>query len=303
MIKILITGASGFVGSNLARALVDIPDTEVYITVRQDTNLWRIADIRSAFTQTYVINLVDRDAVHKLVQKVKPDVVYHIAAYGGFSSQTDPEQIIGTNLNTTIHLVDASAANGVKHFINTGSSSEYGMKTSPMKEEDSCFPLGLYGITKLAATLYCSNVGIWQAATSINPTFSAAAMKVCTLRLFSPYGTNEDPSRLYPSIVSALVKNQRPKLSRPDSVRDFIPIETVVQIYLQIIQTDYPSGAVINVGSGKQQTIAQFYNQIAHQLGKGHFEPIWGEAPPRANEPEMWEADTTKLKSLFPWMK
>ncbi|HEY0826628.1 MAG TPA: NAD-dependent epimerase/dehydratase family protein [Bacilli bacterium] len=301
--KVLITGATGFVGSNLARALVNIPDMKVSITVRHDTDFWRIGDIRSAFVQTYAVDLSDRDAVDNLVQRVEPDVVYHAASYGGFSSQNDPEQMIRTNLSALIHLIDASAANGVKHFINTGSSSEYGMKNSPMKEEDSCFPLSLYGITKLAATQYCSNVGIAQAALPTNPTSSASGMKVCTLRLFSPYGPNEDPSRLYPSIISALSRDQRPKLSRPDSVRDFIPIETVVQIYLQILQTDYPSGAVINVGSGKQQTIARFYNQIALQLGKADIEPIWGETPPRANEPLMWEADTTKLKSLFPWMK
>ncbi|MBY9086499.1 NAD-dependent dehydratase, partial [Paenibacillus sp. HN-1] len=109
----------------------------------------------------------------------------------------------------------------------------------------------------------------------------------------------EDPSRLYPSIVEKLLNNESPKLSKPDSVRDFISIEEVVDIYLKIVNTNYPSGEIINVGTGKQRTIEQFYNDIAKHMGKEHIQPTWSAAASRMFEPIMWEADVTKLRSIL----
>ncbi len=68
------------------------------------------------------------------------------------------------------------------------------LKNHPMKESDLCEPVNLYGVTKLAATNYCTMIGKTQ------------NYKVCTLRLFSPFGELEDSSRLYPSIVNSLKK-------------------------------------------------------------------------------------------------
>jgi nucleoside-diphosphate-sugar epimerase len=117
--------------------------------------------------------------------------------------------------------------------------------------------------------------------------------------LFSVYGKWEDSTRLYPSIVEALEKGERPKLSRPQSVRDFIPVERVVEWYEQIVRLPFKAGEIINIGSGKQQTIEQFYNRIARQMNKEHIRPIWGAALPRDHEPKVWQADVTRLNELL----
>jgi nucleoside-diphosphate-sugar epimerase len=286
--RILVTGATGFVGANVVKALSMKKDTELYVTARQSSDITRLADVMPQIKEICYIPLEDREQVFALLERVKPTIVYHIATYGGFPNQTDQMQIVQSNLLATTHLLDAAIQYGATSFINTGSSSEYGIKSTPMKETDLCEPVNFYGITKLAATNYCTMQG------------KNSLTKVCTLRLFSPYGELEDPTRLYASIVNSLSKNERPKLSRPHSVRDFIEIEKVVQVYEEIVDANFQSGDVINVGSGKQQTIQEFYNLIAKKMDKAEIEPIWGEAPPRANEPEMWEADITKLKSLLP---
>ncbi|QGQ98462.1 SDR family oxidoreductase [Paenibacillus psychroresistens] len=291
MRKILVTGATGFVGANLVRALLAKPDLEIYILARRTSDLWRIADVKQQLKQLIYCNLEDRAEVFEIIDKAKPNVVYHVATYGGFPSQSNHSQMLQSNIQATMNLLDASISSGVATFINTGTSSEYGLKNHPIKETDLCEPVNFYGITKLAATNYCTMLG------------KTSETKVCTLRLFSPYGELEDPSRLYPSIVNSLLSNERPKLSRPQSVRDFIAIEKVAQVYLDIIDTDFSSGDIINVASGEQQTIEQFYNSIALKLDKTHLQPIWGEAPPRANEPQMWQADVSKLKSLLPQIK
>lgn len=286
MQKILVTGATGFVGASLVKALIRNGENEVYATARKSSDFWRINDVTSHLSKIYYCNLDVRVEVVQLIEEIKPDIIYHTATYGGFPSQTESDKMISSNLNATVYLLDAAMTNGVQQFINTGSSSEYGVKPHSMKETELCEPVNMYGITKLAATNYCSMMG------------KARNYKVCTLRLFSPFGELEDSSRLYPSIMHALKKNKSPKLSRPDSVRDFIEIDKVLDVYLRIIKTDYEPGDIINVGSGQQKTIDQFYRHIAAGLSS-HIEPIWGEAPPRPNEPIKWEADISKLNSLM----
>ena len=282
--KYLVTGATGFVGANLVRKLVQ-QSNDVSIITRQTSNHWRISDIEDRITICYS-DLADRDSVFTLVGNCKPDIIFHVATYGGFPNQENRDIMIDSNLVGTMNLLDAAVKYDVGQFINTGSSSEYGSKNEPMKEDAVCTPLNFYGLTKLAATNYCTMIG------------QTLHYQVCTLRLFSPYGEFENSARLYPSIKNALLNGKRPKLSQPNSVRDFIPIEKVCEIYIKMTAATYPPGAIINVGSGRQQTIRQFYSNIARSM-KISLDPIWGQAPPRSCEPTRWEADISKLKSLI----
>lgn len=289
MAKILVTGATGFVGASLVKRLLNERNHDVHIVIRGSSDTWRLRDVWDQITQVHYASLDNRSEVESVMKQSKPEIVYHLATFGGFPGQTDQEMTVSMNLNGTIYLVDSALEHGVQQFINTGSSSEYGLKDLPMKESDSCNPLNLYGITKLAATNYCYMIGKQQ-----------NTMRLCTLRLFSPYGDLEDPNRLYPNIKSALVKQVSPRLSRPDSVRDFIPIEMVEKVYLNIIGLTYKNGDIINVGSGQQRTIAEFYEHVASQLNLLPIPPTWGAASPRNLEPKTWVADTEKLLELMP---
>lgn len=289
MSKILVTGATGFVGASLVKKLINETPHEIHVVTRKNSDTWRLRDVWGQIKQVHYASLENRNEVERMMQQSAPDIVYHLATYGGFPGQTDQQMIVDMNVNGIMHLVESALKSGVKQFINTGSSSEYGLKDSPMKETDICNPLNLYGITKLAATNYCYMNAQQQ-----------SAMRLCTLRLFSPYGDLEDPNRLYPSIKNALLNRESPKLSRPDSVRDFIPIDIVEKIYLNIIRLPYKSGDIINVGSGQQLTIAEFYDHVASQLNVSPIPPTWGAAAPRNLEPRTWVANTEKLLDLMP---
>lgn len=284
--RFLITGATGFVGANLVRKILADNLGQVYITARKTANFWRLEEILPQVKRICFLDLADREAVFDLVKTVQPDLIYHLASYGGFWQQSEPDLILKANFQATVNLLDAAVAHQVPQLINTGSSSEYGFKTEPMREDDLCQPLSLYGITKLAATNYGAMIG------------KTKDYRTCTLRLFSPYGPLEDAMRLYPSIVNALQKGEAPRLSSPDCVRDFIPVEQVIEVYLKIPACQYQPGEVVNLGSGKQQTIKEFYQMIAFEMGS-KIEPVWGAVAPRKLEPKFWQADITKLTSLM----
>ncbi len=285
MTKVLVTGATGFVGAHLLKCLLQ--EKSVDIIIRNSTDTSRIDSCLSSVSQIFRADLSDRETIFKIVKESRPDILYHAAACGALSSQTDVRAIVDANLLGTINLVDAALAYNVPCFVNTGSSSEYGPKDVPMSEQDCCEPIGMYAITKLAATNYCTSIG------------RRHQMRICTLRLFSPYGELEDPTRLYPSIVGSLMRGERARLSNPDYVRDFIPIAKVIDIYNEIPSLPFESGAIYNVGSGQQQTLLQFYNKIASSLGKARIKPIWGEISARRDEPQFWQADMTKLNALL----
>ena len=152
--KVLITGATGFIGANLVRRAI-LAGADVSIITRKSSDTWRIMDKLECVSQ------------------------YHSAAYGGNPAQKDIWNIIESNYIGTVNLVNACKKVDFELLVNTGSSSEYGIKALPIGEEDLLEPVNDYRVSKSAATLYSQ--------------FAARSEKIpiVILRLFSPYGCYE----------------------------------------------------------------------------------------------------------------
>lgn len=286
--KILITGATGFVGACLTRRLLDA-GYEVNIIRRRDSNRWRIADLSGRITE-HVCNLTDAEAVESCIATVRPDVICHLATYGGFAFQRDIREIVEANLLGTMNLLTACEKVGFRLFINTGSSSEYGEKRHAMREEDLPEPVGVYGVSKVAATLYCRAEAV------------AKGLPVLTLRLFSPYGPWDDPQRLIPFAASRLLEGEPPLLSSPVSVRDYVYIDDVVDCYHSLIsRTAAAAGdGIYNVGSGRQSSIGEVV-ELLENLADTGVRAVWGERPAARPEPAIWVADIAKARQQLGW--
>ena len=285
--KVLITGATGFIGSLLTRrCLQEGAQTHILMLPQADNR--RLKDIRPCLYR-HRGDLLHARHLNKIIAGIKPDIIFHLAAYGIYAAQKDSGRIMSINFLGTKNLIDACCRSGFKLFVNTGSVFEYGIKTRPLKETDSLEPITDYGVSKAAATLYCQALA------------ERHNLPVITLRLCTPYGYFEETSRFIPSVILAYLKNKRPKLSSPRFVRDFIFIADVVEAYVKTAERcDYARGQIFNIGSGRQYHLGEVVDTIM-QLAGSRLKPQWGCPPRYARESNMWQANITKAKRLLNW--
>ncbi|NJD76981.1 MAG: NAD-dependent epimerase/dehydratase family protein [Candidatus Methanoperedens sp.] len=286
--RLLVTGAAGFVGSNLTRRLIK-EGYEVHIITRETSDYWRIKDMLPCL-KNHVADLLDEDGLKTVIQQINPDVIFHLANAGVYGGVHLPEKkVVETNFIGTMNLISASNDIDYKCFINTGSSAEYGPKKFPMKETDLCEPINVYGVSKCAATLY----GNYIARIKDKP--------IIGLRLFSPFGPYDDKSRLMTYAITNALWNKPLSLGNPNAVRDYIYTEDVLDIYLQSINiASELKGEVFNLGSGSQATISYIVNKIIEITGS-KSEIKWNSFPGRAHDTEKWEADVEKISKCFNW--
>lgn len=285
--KVLVTGANGFVGANLAHYLVS-KGIRPYLLVRENSNLWRIENLLKRVSLARA-DLRDTHDLSRVIKEIRPQIIFHTAAHGGSAAHHDDAAITETDFGGTINLITSCRNEGFELFVNTGSSSEYGLKSAPMKEDDSLEPLTTYAVSKAAATLFCR----MKAAREHLP--------IVTLRLFSPYGYYEEPRRLIPSLIVSCLRGVNPRLSSPESVRDFVFIEDVIEAYMRVVEHAKDcSGATFNIGGGRQFTVGEIVREIIALTGAA-VTPLWGRIPNPRIEPAQWRADISRAEGMLGW--
>jgi len=283
----LVTGATGFVGANLVRYLLRQGET-VHVFVRNQSNLWRLEEIRNHI-HIHTVDLVDKQSIENALQAIRPEYIYHLAVYGAYSYQTDYDVILNTNIMGTAHLVEAAANIGFTAFINTGSSSEYGFKDHAPAEHERPDPNSYYAVAKVAATNYCQHVA------------RTIQCPIPTLRLYSVYGAYEEPKRLMPTLIQKGLQHELPPLVAPETARDFIYIDDVCEAYWQAAHHgNLPHDAIFNIGSGKQHTLRDVVSVARDVLDIGH-EPVWGAMQARAWDTTIWVANMAYTHHTLGW--
>lgn len=285
--RVLVTGGTGFVGANLVRRLL-ADGHAVHLLVRRGHRPWRLAGIADD-VRLHRAPLEDRAAVERAVGRVKPEWIFHLAAHGAYSWETDLDRIVATNVAGTVNLVRAGLRTGFEAFVNAGSSSEYGFKPRAPSEREWVEPNSHYAVTKVAATHFCRLTAAREGA------------KIATLRLYSVYGPWEDPGRLMPTMIVQGLAGTLPPLVDPRVARDYVYVDDVSEAFVRAAVKPHPEpGAVFNVGTGRQTTIRQVV-QIARRTLDVAERPRWGTMPNRQWDTSVWVSDSRAIRKALGW--
>jgi len=283
---ILVTGAAGFVGANLFRAISAVRQ-DVFAVLRQERN-WRLSGCRDE--QIVAVDLNDHAATQNLIQSLAPQTVFDCVAYGAYSFEEKSELIYETNFQSVVHLVGLLAKQPFAAFVHAGSSSEYGTNCAAPAESADCEPNSAYAVSKVATSTYLRYMGKQRNFPCVN------------LRLYSVYGPLEDTSRLLPNLLRHALTGKLPPLVDPRTSRDFVHVDDVCAAFIMAAVKMHPDlyGESFNVGSGIKTTIGELA-ELTRKEFKIADQPQFGTMEGRAWDLAEWYANPRKAQDLLGW--
>jgi dolichol-phosphate mannosyltransferase len=287
--RVLVTGATGFIGAALVHALAALGARDLFALRRRSSDAFRLRDLAGP-PRFVEADLRSAAEVREAIRQTRPEVVFHCAVYGGVYGQLDPDVIHATTVDGTTNLITALEDEGCELLVNSGSSSEYGISAEPMRETQPLLAKPGYAAAKAAATMLC------QAA------HERGRIAAVTVRPFSTYGPLEEENRLLPGLLRALLAGQSPQVGSGRQPRDWIYIGDLVELYIRVATRPGARGLAFNGGGGRDATVRDIVQTavdvVAETTGR-RIEPAWGARPDRPDEPQRWCADMTRAADLL----
>ena len=315
---VLVTGAAGFIGSNLAkRLLTEYNDltvigfdsiTDYYDVSLKEERLQALDAFGSRFIM-YRNNLADKAAVEEVFVKYKPQVVVNLAAQAGVRySITNPDSYIESNLIGFYNLLEACRHHEVEHLVYASSSSVYGSnKKIPYSTDDKVDnPVSLYAATKKSNELM---------AHAYSKLYNIPSTG---LRFFTVYGPAGRPDMAYFGFTDKLVKGETIKIfNYGNCKRDFTYVDDIVEGVIRVMQhaperatgedgLPIPPYCVYNIGNNQPENLLDFVTILQEELVRAgvlpedyDFEAHQQLVPMQPGDVPVTFADTTPLEQDF----
>lgn len=291
--KALIIGGGGFVGSYLARQLVQ--------ECHWDTTVTKLPqeDVSVEGCEAYNLDILDRDAVEALLVRLRPDVIFHLAAQSSVAfSWKNPQKTVEINLCGSLNVLDAVRAieGYVPRILLIGSGEEYGMlppETELVGEDTPVHPGNPYAVTKAAQNWFGSLYA------------RAYGMEIVMIRAFNHVGPNQAPQFVVSDFckqaaeISLGLREPVMHVGNLSAKRDFTDVRDVVRAYALLAQHGR-AGETYNVGSGTAVAIQEILTQIIAQSG-AEIQVEIDPAKLRPVEIPVIRADISKLQQDTGW--
>lgn len=288
MARYLITGGAGFIGSNIAEALLERGDETIVFdnfSTGRRSNLVGLDGLKVVEG-----DLRNFEEIREAVEGV--EYIFHEAALPSVGkSILDPVTSNKNNIDGSVNLLLAARDAGVKKVVYAGSSSAYGdSETLPKIETMRENPISPYAINKLTAEMFCR-------------VFSKVyGVDTAVLRYFNIFGPKQDPGSPYSGVISLfvtkLLNRERPLIyGDGEQSRDFTYIANTVDANLRAAATPGTNGETYNVACGGAVTINELFFTLRKIIGADEIEPIYEE--PRKGDVRHSLADINKAKEAF----
>ncbi len=266
MIKnILLTGGTGFIGSQVLKLLVQ-NGFNITLLKRSNSDTYRITKELNNIT-TFDIDILD---IEQLFEHHRFDMVIHMAThYVKYEESSDINPLVQVNIAFPSQILYHSVKNNVPYFINTGTFFEYDIANLPIQEDKAVTnPFNFYAQTKIA----------FEAL--LKGTCEKSDIKGITLKIFTPYGEYDNPNKLIPSLIKKALSQEKIELSQGYQKLDFVYVKDIAAAYLAAIEsigtleTEYDN---FNVGTGFPYSIREVVSTLEEILGTS-INKKWGPA-------------------------
>ena len=289
--RALVTGGAGFIGSNLVDALLARGDE---VTVIDDLSTGRRQNLDGALAngaELVEADIRDAQSVADIATRVKPEVVFHLAAQIDVRKSTaDPGWDARINVEGTINMLQAARAAGARRFVNTSSGGAiYGEgQILPAPEDHPVAPESPYGLSKFCAEHYCEIFRRMYDASTVS------------LRYGNVYGPRQDPlgeAGVIAIFCGRALAGENPTVFGDGlQTRDYVYVGDVVDSNLAAADSDV--NGPINIGTGVETNVLELVEAL-RPLAKGPFDPE--HAPPRLGEVSHIALDTSRADKEIGW--
>ena len=280
--QIVVTGVAGFVGSNLAKHLLDRGYSVIGIDNLSAGTLENV-DPRVEF---HKMDIRDPE-IYPLLRGV--DAVFHLAARSSLTDCLDhPLEAASVNTLGTLNLLEAARQAQVGKFIYADTGAEYEGITEFPTKEDKIRPIGVYAVSKHGGAAFCESYR------------ELYGMNLTIVRYFNVYGPAQDWRRVVPPVMSAFIirmlRGERPIIyGTGEKRRDFIYVDDVNDFHMVVLEDPRSNGRVFNVGTGVNYSINEVY-QLIEGLLQTRLQPIY--RPDLPGEAQVTLADITAGREL-----
>lgn len=287
--RVLVTGATGFIGSHLTRRLVaDGAEVHALTSTASGTYPVRLVDVRDRVV-LHSGDLTDRAALDVVVASARPDVVFHLGASTHVGRSWElVDECVQVNVQGTVNLLQALAEPGYERFVYVGTSEIYGAVDVPFREDGPVNPVSPYSVAKYAAERYCRMF------------VRAHGWPIVCLRPFNAYGPWQSPDRVVPEIIGRALRGEPLRMTQGRQTREFNHVEDLIEGFVRIAVADDVVGEIVNLGCGQETSMRELATMLLRMLG----DPVtaeYGALPDRPNEIWHMRSDSTKAEKLLGW--
>jgi UDP-glucose 4-epimerase len=287
--RVLVTGATGFIGSHLVRRLL-VEGAEVHAMTSTVSSIYpeRLLDVKDDIT-LHEANLIDRSAMDAVVGRARPSHVFHLGAYTHVGkSWSRVDECIQANIQGTVNLLQALDGTGYERFVYTGTSEIYGDIDVPFREDAAVNPISPYSVSKYAGERYCRMF------------HSGYGWPVVMVRPFNAYGPWQTPDRVIPEIIGRALRGEDLKMTQGRQTREFNFVEDLAEGFLAIGTAPGVEGELFNLGCGEEVSMRDLATTILDLMGNP-IEPQFGALPDRPTEIWRMYCDSSKVRERVGW--